>query len=433
MELKSSYDVLGIGFGPSNLALAIAAEEANVEFDLGFLEGAVEPSWQAGMLLPGSDIQNNPLRDLVTPRNPRSRYTFTNYLKEAGRLLEYLNLGLVFPLRSEYADYIRWAAEHFNSEVSYGTVVHSITWDSKNSNWLVYTNRGMSCAKVIVLGTGRSRNIPDIFKNALGKRVFHLSDYIPMITALQASVPLRSIAVVGASQSAVEVHLDLLSRIPEVEIHAIYRSFSIRQKDVSPFSERAYLPEFVDYFYGLSDEDRSDLRRQLRPTNYGAADADVIHELYVRIYEERLRGRDRFFHHNNSTVRIAEAGDLQVRLQLSDRYSRDLRELSVDAVVLATGFLDLGLGEGKEPYPPVLTDAAEALGVGGGVALRVGRDYRVVAEGGGPMFLNGLCESSHGLGDAGSFSLISLRASDILSSLERWFDSSILGIGCSRD
>ena len=36
-----------------------------------------------------------------------------------------------------------------------------------------------------------------------------------------------------------------------------------------------------------------------------------------------------------------------------------------------------------------------------------------------PVYLNGLCESSHGMGDSGAFSLVSLRATDIMRSLER--------------
>ena len=65
-----TVDVLGIGFGPSNIALAIALEERSSPLDVHFIEAASGPCWQPQMLISGSDIQNNPLRDLVTPRNP---------------------------------------------------------------------------------------------------------------------------------------------------------------------------------------------------------------------------------------------------------------------------------------------------------------------------------------------------------------------------
>src|ERR1017187_8920162 len=119
------HDALGIGFGPANLALAIAIEEAKQEnsmapLDVRFIEAGVDPVWQGGMLLGGSDIQNHPARDLVTLRNPRSHYTFFNYLHQVGRIVEHLNLPGEFPLRSEYADYIRWARRQFDHLVDHG-------------------------------------------------------------------------------------------------------------------------------------------------------------------------------------------------------------------------------------------------------------------------------------------------------------------------
>ncbi|MGD7411917.1 ornithine monooxygenase, partial [Salmonella sp. gx-f9] len=68
--MSKSYDVVGIGFGPANLALAIALEEAGFAGSCLFLERRPSPQWQPEMLLPRSDIQNHPCRDLVTPRNP---------------------------------------------------------------------------------------------------------------------------------------------------------------------------------------------------------------------------------------------------------------------------------------------------------------------------------------------------------------------------
>jgi L-ornithine N5-monooxygenase len=79
-EHDAVLDVLGIGFGPANIALAIALEECGSGNSVRFIERRSNPTWHPDMLLDGADIQNNPLRDFVTPRNPRSRYTFVNYL-----------------------------------------------------------------------------------------------------------------------------------------------------------------------------------------------------------------------------------------------------------------------------------------------------------------------------------------------------------------
>lgn len=49
-------DVLGIGFGPSNISLAIALEETGSNLDVRFIEAADAAGWHPQMLLEGSDI-----------------------------------------------------------------------------------------------------------------------------------------------------------------------------------------------------------------------------------------------------------------------------------------------------------------------------------------------------------------------------------------
>ena len=411
-----SYDILGIGFGPSNIAVAIALQERDSGLSAHFIEANADSSWQPGMLLDGSDIQNNPLRDLVTPRNPQSKYTFINYLKSENRLLDYLNLGVAYPFRKDYAKYIAWVADFFRNDVSYNSPAQAILSDGAGG-WLVTTPQGTIRARAILLGTGRSRNIPDQFKNVMGPRVFHLCDYLPKRASLGKGI--GSIAVVGGSQSAVEIHLDLLGRFPDLAIHAVHRGYAMRQKDTSPFSDHVYFPEFIDYFFRVDESARNELQRQLRPTNYSAADLDVLHKLYLTIYEDRLDGRTRFHNHNNTTVLSAESEGDAVTLYLHERHLDRQSALKVDAVVLATGFKDIGVGEGKEDFPPLLKMVAGQCARSRAGGLNVRRDYSLEIEGNGLIYLNGLCESSHGLGDAGSFSLLSYRATDIVESCER--------------
>ncbi len=415
--------VLGIGFGPSNLALAIALEELGALAQSHFIEQASGCHWQSGMLLDGADIQNNPIRDLVTPRDPRSHYTFINYLKQNGRLFEYLNLGLEYPLRKEYSLYIRWCASHFKQAVSYSSRVASLSLLSRTlkrgPRWCAMTEDGVGhVAQCLVVGTGRTANIPEVFRRHLGPRLFHLNDYLPNMRRLAAEGA-RSVTVIGASQSAVEILLDLMARFPSLEIEAVHRSFGFRQKDTSPFSDHVYFPEFTDYFYNASAEAKRNLNRQLRSTNYSSADIDVVHRLYVQMYEDRLDGNDRLHLHSNVEVMAVEAAGQGYRLTLREQNTGEVRSLATDAIVLATGFLDFGTGEASERCPALLRDVISQLARDDGGVLQVNRDYSVDVDGGpnSPvLYLNGLCESSHGLGDAGSFSLLALRSMDIARS-----------------
>ena len=104
------YDVIGVGFGPANLAIAIALEEDARTRESGlrycFLDSKPAFEWHGGMLLENSRMQISYLKDLATLRNPASRYTFVNYLHAKQRLLPFINLGSVNPSRIEYNDYL---------------------------------------------------------------------------------------------------------------------------------------------------------------------------------------------------------------------------------------------------------------------------------------------------------------------------------------
>ena len=101
-------EVLAIGAGPANLALAVALEELAPELASRTLivEQHDTVVWQRGMLLPWSQSQVSFLKDLVTLRNPRSQFSFVNYLHSIGRLNEFINMGSFTPYRLEISDYL---------------------------------------------------------------------------------------------------------------------------------------------------------------------------------------------------------------------------------------------------------------------------------------------------------------------------------------
>jgi L-ornithine N5-monooxygenase len=124
------HDLIGIGFGPSNLALAIALQErekAQGKLDVLFLDKQADYRWHGNTLVSQSELQISFLKDLVTLRNPTSPYSFVNYLKVHGRLVDFINLGTFYPCRMEYNDYLRWVAGQFTSaRARYGEEVLAI-------------------------------------------------------------------------------------------------------------------------------------------------------------------------------------------------------------------------------------------------------------------------------------------------------------------
>lgn len=412
------HDVLGIGFGPANIALAIALEEAREldgpqALDVRFLESHPDPVWQGGMLLDGSDIQNNPARDLVTLRNPRSRYTFLNYLHEVGRIIEHLNLPMQFPLRTEYAAYIKWVRQHFDGLVDYGQRADRIeitTCDGRPAYAVTTASGATYLGRSLVIAPGRTPYVPAPFDQVDDKRVFHFTEYLYRIDALRE--PPATTVVIGGSQSAVEITLDLARRFPNGDVRSYVRAFALRLKDTSPFSEEGFFPAFTDYYFDAPRPGKLVLDAYMRPTNYSSVDEDVLHELYQLIYEQRLANRQRVWVSGNRVVRSAEQSDDGVLLTVEEVHTGALERVEADAVVLATGFRDLGPAENQEPYPALVSGVADRLVFDDGY-LRISRDYLVEARDAPPLFFNGVCETSHGIGDSGSFSLLSLRAAAI--------------------
>jgi L-ornithine N5-oxygenase len=416
------FDVVCVGFGPANIALAVALDEIWPAARVKFVEREPAPCWQPAMMLDGADIQNHPVRDLVTPRNPRSRYTFVNYLHEQGRLFKHLNLPAHHPLRKEYARYIQWVAETVPADIDYGRNVTAIRL-AADKNYEVRTADGTTyTGRSVVVAPGRSPYVPSVFDGLSFPRAVHTSRFLPGIADLDRDWT-GTLAVVGASQSAIEVMLDLSSRFPSARIVNVMSGYGYRLKDTSPFSEEVYFPEFVDYYYAASEEGKQRLRDQLRPTNYSSADRDVIDALYMRMYEDELDERNRMTMLGNRLITAARQDGNGVVLDLTERITGAHEQLAADRVVLATGYRDLGTKGRTEQLPPLLREVADVLQVDPETGLKVGIDYRVensaAGEGAPPIYINGLCESTHGLGDAGSFSLLALRSKAIVDSLRQ--------------
>jgi L-ornithine N5-oxygenase len=420
------YDCIGIGFGPSNIALAVALEEAGLLEGALFLEASDEPAWQPGMLMPGTDIQHHPLRDFVTPRNPCSPYGFLSYLKAHDRLLEFLNLDAPFPPRSEYANYVAWVATKFSSSVRFASPVwrlEPVTDRERGPVARITTQDGaVYHARTISFAPGRSPAIPEVFRPHVGERIVHLDDYQPSLQRWIDAGDLGDVAIIGGSQSAAEIVLDISARLPDLDVTVICRSFGFKLKDVSPFTERIYMPAFVDYFHAAGERGQSEMFEELRRSNYGASDHDVLAALNFRLYEQKVLGREKIQLRFNTQVEAVEPrGAGRYSLAVRDRYSRQADRLDVDAVILATGFRNFGDGPEREPCHPLLAQFARFAQTRADGGVAVGRDFELLYAAESPelppVFLNGLCESSHGFGDAGSFSLLSVRSERIASAL----------------
>lgn len=416
----TSLDLLGVGFGPAGISFAAAIEdhiEAIGESPIGryrFIESRADCQWQDQLLFRHADINHSPLRDLVTPRNPRSYYSFANYLKQKGRLYSFGLTGRAVN-RIEWSDYVAWAGALLSDNTDFNTPLTALApsaplggvWTGIRAD----TATGEQYeARRLVLSTGARPNVPEIFAPHLGDRLFHTAHFATQISKISNPDAIRRVAVIGSGMSAGEIVLDFRARFPNAAIHSVHRSHGFRLNDLSNFSSEIYSPEETDYVYNLPPEARKRVLGEAWQTNYAGLDSDGSAELYNTIYLDQVEGRPRITMEKRSHVeRVQTHGQTSV-LYLCDPYSGHSKVLTCDLVVIATGFR-------VDPMAGPLSDLVEHLVLDDDGCPVVSRAYKIATKPSlrAEIYLNGQCEYSHGISDAQSFSLLADRAGWILN------------------
>jgi L-ornithine N5-oxygenase len=423
-----AVDLVGLGFGPSNLALAVAlrdeVEAGAAPLTARFFESRDSFAWHPGMLFPNARMQVSFLKDLATLRDPRSRFSFLYYLWSQGRLSEFINLSDFRPSRVEFTDYLRWAAAQLADGVKYGHDVLGVAPVAGRDGRVemlevrvreTASGREATCrARNVVLAAGREPRIPDRVKIARGGRVLHSNDFLPAFHErfVDRAAPHRFV-IAGEGQSGAEILEHLIGAYPNASVTAAMRDIAYRPMDDSPFVNECFFPERVDDFFRMSDERRRSLLTNLKNTNYAVVDLQLIERLYRTLYEARVAGRSGLTVLPFSELVAAQEHEDGVRVELRNRQEERTETLDADALVLATGFT-------TPKRHPLLEGLAEWLEVDDGGRYRVGRDYRIAArEGFAPgVFLQGYCQHTHGIADT-LLSIVSIRAGEILSAIRQ--------------
>ncbi|PXF29174.1 ornithine monooxygenase [Pokkaliibacter plantistimulans] len=411
------HDLIGVGFGPSNLSLAIALAElpqaAGTTLDSCFIERQNDFVWHGNMLLDGTTMQVSFLKDLATLRNPASAFTFINYLHQNQRLEDFINLKTFFPSRQEFNQYLTWAADHFDQDVHYGEEVVEVLpqQEGREVVCLRVRSRGSDgrlherLTRNLALGIGGSPRIPEEFRGLAGHpQVFHSSRYLQQVAALP-SRPLR-IAVVGAGQSAAEIFMDLHSRHPGYQVDLISRSRALKPADDSPFVNEVFNPSYTDFIYASAEEDRSQLLTEFSNTNYAVVDLPLIEQIYQTLYLQKVSSQQRHRYLRCHGIAQAEAHGDQLALTLHDQDSGTFFRQDYDAVILATGFQ-------RQAHHQLLAPLADWLD-----SNQTDRYYRVATR---PhflpqIFLQGCSENTHGLSDT-LLSVLAIRSAEIRDAL----------------
>ena len=411
----TEVDVLAIGAGPANLALAVAIEESGsrelAENTL-LLEQYPDVKWQRNLLLPWARSQVSFLKDLVTLRNPRSRFSFLNFLHEQGRLNEFVNLGTFNPYRWELSDYQQWVADSLEHVgIRYGARGERVKprrgSDGTIVGWTVTLTGGdtMRC-RDLVIGTGRDSHVPEVFRELPADRVIHSTQYCSRIAETPTDRPLRTV-VVGGAQSAAEMFMALHKDLPLSQPTIVMRSIGLQNYQTSKFVNELFFPSFIDEFYDSMPEVRAQVLDEMHLTNYAGLAPPFLDEMYSMLYQQKMLGQQQSSVRAMTEVVGARVDGDEVVLDLRDRKSGKVEPLHCDLVLLGTGY---------EPrMPAMVRDLAERVRL---EDIAVSRRYRLDLgdSAWGAVYLQGVNEQTHGIADS-LISVLAHRSQDITTDM----------------
>ncbi|WP_371501715.1 SidA/IucD/PvdA family monooxygenase [Kitasatospora sp. NBC_00374] len=407
--------VLAIGAGPANLALAAAIEECgNTELadSTLLLEQAPDIKWQRDLLMPWARSQVSFLKDLVTLRNPRSKFSFLNFLHDQGRLDQFVNLGTFHPFRWEFSDYLQWVATslervhiRYNARVVTIDPVHD--HNHTPTGWHVTLADGDTIhARDLVIGGGRDPHIPQPFTDLPPDRVIHSARYRTRIADIPRDQPLHTV-VIGGAQSAAEMFYALHENLPNSHITMIVRSIGLQNYQTSKFINELFFPSFVDEFHDSPPEIRAQVLDEMRLTNYAGLAPPFLDELYMMLYRQRMLGTPRSTIHTMTEVTHAHLDNDKVILDLKDRKTGKTTPLPCDLVLLGTGY--------DTRMPALVRDLATKTGL---PHINVTRNYRIDLgrTATAAVYLQGVNEATHGIADS-LISVLAQRSHDITTDL----------------
>ncbi|MFD8299902.1 lysine N(6)-hydroxylase/L-ornithine N(5)-oxygenase family protein [Streptomyces bauhiniae] len=373
-EASPVLDFVGIGLGPFNLGLACLTEPIE-ELNGVFLDSKPDFEWHAGMFLDGAHLQTPFMSDLVTLADPTSPYSFLNYLKEKGRLYSFYIRENFYPLRVEYDDYCRWAANKLTS-VRFSTTVTEVTFE--DGLYAVHTDAGDTYrAKHLVLGTGTPPYIPEACEG-LGGDFIHNSRYLANKAELQKK---RSITLVGSGQSAAEIYYDLLS---EIDVHGYRLNWVTRSPRFFPLEYTKLTlemtsPEYIDYFHALPEDTRYRITAQQKGLFKGI-DGELINEIFDLLYQKNLGGPIQTRLLTNSSLNAATYENGTYTLALRQEEQGKDYELESEGLVLATGY--------QYREPEFLKPVRDRLRYDGHGNFDLGRNYAIDVTGRGVFLQN---------------------------------------------
>jgi lysine N6-hydroxylase len=333
MNSVPHVNLAGVGLGPFNLSLASLLQKSALTHH--FFEKKEGFGWHPEMMFDDSYMQTSFLKDLVTPVDPTSPYSFVNYLVENALFYSFMNTGRTVASRREFEMYFQWVASKLEGKLSFGTGVQAV--EKHGSHFRLFTDKGEYTADHLCVATGLSARVPAAATDFIGPKLFHAKSG----GMKDLKVEGLRVVVVGGGQTGLEIFRNtMLGRWGRpASVHLATIRQNLEPLDESAFTNEYFTPPYVDEFWGLPEAKKEAIVRSQKLASDGNTPGyiqDVYKDLYWMKHVKKDPLEVRILAQRRLTG-VRKAGG-EYTLTFRNSFLDQDQELKADLVILATGF-----------------------------------------------------------------------------------------------
>lgn len=348
--MSEAHDLIGIGIGPFNLSLAaLSAGIPNLQSK--FFEFKERFEWHSELVFNDACMQTTYLKDLVTPVDPTSPYSFLNYLVQKKCFYAFLNTNRKTISRQEFEDYCRTVSMQL-SNTRFSSAVREVTYDGKN--FLVKLDHGQYQSKSICIGTGLKTWVPEFARSSLGANCFHAKSK----ECREADWTGKRVVIVGGGQTGAEIFMNGLRGLwgQAQSISWVSRRLGLEALDESAFANDYFTPHYVNRFHSVDQVEKDRIVAQQKLTSDGITPAyleEIYRELYLRTHVQKPgKGTQFELLTGREMLKLENLGN-EFKVTTENYVRKEVEEHFGDVVVLATGFKK-EIPDCVEPILPLL-------------------------------------------------------------------------------
>jgi L-ornithine N5-oxygenase len=327
------YDVVCIGFGTKGLAFSTVLADHDPSQKVLVVERDAQFNGDLGFASTESSAGSSFLRDLITLRNPRSEYTFVNFLHQTNLLIAFTNASQLITSRQLTARYMTWVAEKiqrlgwvaFNKE-AVNIKPTKIAADGQVSRWTVDLRANgngaaskITCRRLIVATGAQSRLPESLASPKLTSSVLPLSQSAELIKRVHDADRPLNIAIVGADQESVELFEHLIAAPGQHRATMILAGSALRVEDGTPFTQEMVDGASNTTLHHLPPEVRQRMLATSVAAEFPTVDLHTLEALYISLYSQQVQQPDKTQHRFNMRphTRISGAQLEQGKVQLT--------------------------------------------------------------------------------------------------------------------